>query len=134
MSAGLACLLASVTLLALLARWHVLWVPFQLLGMALRLILEALGISWAEAGSRTGPGTAQWAGMHCRQGGSIVLPGSRDPGYRQSGGRFTLSGPYYQSNNCRIQGSFNSELHDSRLRKKTLELTVKCASQPGGTL
>ena len=47
MFAGLACLLASVTLLALLARWHVLWVPFQLLGVALRLILEALGISWA---------------------------------------------------------------------------------------
>ena len=31
--------------------------------MALDLILEALGISWAWAGSRTGPGTAQWAGL-----------------------------------------------------------------------
>ena len=64
----------------------------------------------AWAGSRTGPGTPEWAGLHSRPGGSIVLLGSRDPGHGQSGGRFAFSGPYYQSNNCLIQGTFISEL------------------------
>ena len=31
-------------------------------------------------GSRTGPGSPEWAGLHSRQGESIVLLGSRDPG------------------------------------------------------
>ena len=79
-------MLALLALLALLATWHAFWAPFQLLGMALDLILEALGISWAWAGTRTGPGTAQWAGLHSRPGGSIVLLGSRDPGDSPSGG------------------------------------------------
>ena len=96
--------------------------PLWLLGMALDLIWEALGISWALAGSRTGPGTPQWAGLHSRPGESTVLPGSRDPGDGQSGGRFDGSGPYYQSNSCLIQGTFISELLDLRLRKVTVEL------------
>ena len=36
-------------------------------------------------GSRTGPGAPEWAGLHSRPGGSIVLLGSRDPGNGQSG-------------------------------------------------
>ena len=75
-----------LALIALLATWHAFWAPFQLLGMALDLILEALGTSWAWAGTRTGPGTAEWAGLHWGPGGSIVLPGSRDPGNGPSGG------------------------------------------------
>ena len=55
MFAGLACLLASVTLLALLARWHVLWVPFQLLGMALLSFWRP----WGYPGHRLGPRLAQ---------------------------------------------------------------------------
>ena len=80
--AGLACfkLLALLTLLALLATWHAFWAPFQMLGIALDLILESLGISWAWLGSRDGPGTPELAGLHSRPGGSIVLLGSRDPG------------------------------------------------------
>ena len=73
-------------------------------------------------GSRTGPGTPEWAGLHSRPGGSTVLPGSRDPGHGPSWGRFACSGPYYQFNNCLIQGTFISELLDSRLRKVTVEL------------
>ncbi len=73
-------------------------------------------------GSRTGPGTPEWAGLHSRLGGSTVLLGSRDPGDSPSGGRFDFSGPYYQSNNCLIQGTFISELLDLRLRKVTVEL------------
>ena len=111
------CLLALV---ALLATWHGFWAPFLLLGMALDVILEALGISLAWAGSRTGPGTPEWAGLHSRLGGSTVLLGSRDPGDSPSGGRFDFSGPYYQFNNCLIQGTFISELLDSRLRKVTV--------------
>ena len=37
-------------------------------------------------------------------------------------GGFEVSEPYYQSNNCLIQGSFISELLDLRLRKVTVEL------------
>ena len=86
-------------------------------------------------GSRTGPGTPEWAGLHSRLGGSTVLPGSRDPGHGPSGGGFEVSGPYYQSNNCLIQGTFISELLDLRLRKVTVELfDWTAASQPGGTL
>ena len=73
-------------------------------------------------GSRTGPGTPEWAGLHSRPGGSTVLPGSRDPGDGQSVRRFGSSGPYYQSNNCLIQGTFISELLDLRLRKVTVEI------------
>ena len=36
-------------------------------------------------GSRTGPGTPEWAELHSRPGGSIVLLGSRDPGHSPSG-------------------------------------------------
>ena len=86
-------------------------------------------------GSRTVPGPPEWAGLHSRPGGSIVLPGSRDPGHGQSGGRFGFSGPYYLSNNCLIQGTFISELLDLRLRKVTVELFDWTANpQPGGTL
>ena len=37
-------------------------------------------------------------------------------------GGFATSGPYYQSNNCLIQGTFISDLLDLRLRKVTVEL------------
>ena len=37
-------------------------------------------------------------------------------------GGFGPSGPYYQSNNCLIQGIFISELLDLRLRTVTFEL------------
>ena len=76
-------------------------------------------------GSRTGPGTPEWAGLYSRPAGSIVLLGSRDPGDGQSGGRFDFSGPYYQSNNCLIQGTFISELLDLRLRKVTVEFKIQ---------
>ena len=92
-------------------------------------------MSRAWPGSRTGPGTAQWAGLHSRTDGSTVLQGSRDPGHSRRLGRFDFSGPYYQSNNCLIQGTFNSELLDLRLRKVTVELFGWTApSQPGGIL
>ena len=39
----------------------------------------------ARLGSRTGPGTPGWTGLHSRLGGSFVLLGSRDPGNGQSG-------------------------------------------------
>ena len=78
-------LLALGALVELLATWHVLWAPFYLLGMAWDLISEALWISWARDGSRTGQGTAQWAGLYSRSVGSIVLAGSRDPGNGVSG-------------------------------------------------
>ena len=89
------------------------------------LIWEALGISWAWAGSQTGPGTPQWAGLHSRPGGSIVLPGSRDPGNGQSVRRVGGSGSYYQSSNCLIPRTFNSELLDLRLRKVTVEFKTQ---------
>ena len=61
-----------------------------------------------------------------------------DPGIQVTakvGGGFACSGPYYQSNNCLIQGTFISELLDLRLRKVTVELFDWTApSQPGGTL
>ena len=83
--------------------------------------------AWPE--SRTGLGTPELAGLHSRLGGSIVLPGSRDPGHGQA------SGPYYQSNNCLIKRTFISELFDLRLRKVIVELfDWTAASQPGGTL
>ena len=78
-------LLVLLALLALLATWHAFWTPFQLLGVALDLILESLGISWAWLGSRDGPGTPELAGLQSPLGGSTVLPGSRDPGDSQSG-------------------------------------------------
>ena len=43
-------------------------------------------------------------------------------GTAQVGAGFDPSGPYYQSNNCLIQGTFISELLDLRLRKVTVEL------------
>ena len=48
--------------------------------------LEGLGICWAWAGSRTGPGATQWARLHSRPGGSMVLPRTRDPKSMPSGG------------------------------------------------
>ena len=62
----------------------------------------------------------------------------QDPGIQgiaQVEGGFDAFGPYYQSNNCLIQGTFISELLDLRLRKVTVELfDWTAASQPGGTL
>ena len=45
-----------------------------------------LEMTRAWPGSRTGPGTLEWAGLHSRPGGSIVLLGSRDPGNGQCWG------------------------------------------------
>ena len=48
-----------------------------------------------------------------------------DPGVQvtaQVQGGFDASGPYYQSNNCLIQGTLISELLDLRLRKVIVEL------------
>ena len=87
MIAGLACLLACLlALVALFTTWQAFWTPFQLLGMALGVILEALGISWAWPRARTGPGTSECAGLQLGPGGSTVLLGSRDPGDSPSGG------------------------------------------------
>ena len=61
--------------------------------MALDLIWEALGISWAWAGSRTGPGTAH--GLDCTPAGAGALF-YKDPGIQvtaQVGGDLMISGP-----------------------------------------
>ena len=48
----IACLACLLDLMLLLAAWHVFWAPFQLLGMALDLILDfgglgdILGMGW----------------------------------------------------------------------------------------
>ena len=89
----------------------------------------------AGPGTRTGPGRQN--GLEC----TPVMAGALfywDPGVQvmaQVEGGFACSGPYYQSNNCLIQGTFISELLDLRLRKVTVELFDWTApSQPGGTL
>ena len=98
---------------------------FGLLGVALDLCWP-LELPRAWAWSRTGPGTPEL---------NTVLPDSWDPGDAQSGRRFDASGPYYQFNNCLIQGTFNSELHDLRLRTVIVQLfDWTAASQPGGTV
>ena len=89
----LACLACLLALMLLLAAWHVFWAPFQLLGMTLDFILETLGISRACAGSRTGPGTAQWAGLLSRPGGAVFY---QDPGIQGTArvdGDLMLLGP-----------------------------------------
>ena len=71
------CLLASITLLALLATWHVFWAPFQLLGMALDLIWRP----WGYPGHGLGPGLAREPhnGLDCTPAGAGALF-YRDPG------------------------------------------------------
>ena len=52
----------------------------------------------------------------------------QDPGIQGTAkveGGFGPSGPYCQSNNCLIQGTFISELLDLRLRKVTVELLTE---------
>ena len=98
-----------------------------------------VGGPWRCQGLGLGPGLARG-----RQNGLDCIPVRAgalfywDPGIQgtaQVQGGFEVSGPYYQSNNCLIQGTFTSELLDLRLRKVTVELFDWTAPpQPGGTL
>ena len=79
---------------------------------------------WGNLGPRVGgPWRCQGLGLdpgltRGRQNGLDCTPARagalfyQDPEDGQSGGRFDGSGPYYQSSNCLIQGTFNSELLD----------------------
>ena len=74
--------------------------PFQLLGMALDLILEALGISWAWLGSGMARGPQN--GLDCTgaRAGALFY---QDPGIQGTAkveGGFDPSGPYCQLFNC----------------------------------
>ena len=85
--------------------------------MALDLIWEALGISWDWPGDHPMGWTAlppRLEQCFARIQGSMYITAKRE---RRSG----FSGPYYQSNNCLIQGTFMSELLDLRIRKVTVE-------------
>ena len=103
--------------------------------MALALIWEALRYS----GHGLGPGLARGPpnGLDCTPAPAGALF-YQDPGIQGTAkveGDFGVLGPYYQSNNCLIQGTFISELLGLRLRKVTVELfDWTAASQPGGTL
>ena len=81
---------------------------------------------WRCRGLGLGPGVARGRqnGLDCTpvRAGALFC---WDPGIQVTakvGGGFDRSGPYYQSNNCLIQGTFISELLDLRLRKVTVEL------------
>ena len=78
---------------------------------------------WGHPGHGLGPGLARGPqnGLDCTgaRAGALFY---QDPGIQvmtQVQGGFGCSGPYYQSNNCLIQGTFISELLDLRLRKVT---------------
>ena len=97
-----------------------------------------VGGPWRCQGLGLGPGLARGRqnGLDCIpvQAGALFY---QDPGIQvmaKVGGGFACSGPYYQSNNCLIQGTFISELLDLRLRKVTVELLTGRSPQPGGTL
>ena len=83
-----------------------------------------VGGPWKCQGLGLGPGLARGPpnGLDC----TPALAGAlfyQDPGIQvtaQVGGGFGASGPYYQSNNCLIQGTFISELLDLRPRKVTV--------------
>ena len=80
------------------------------------------GGPWRCQGLGLGPGL----GLDCTpvQAGTLFY---WDPGIQvmaKGGGGFGCSEPYYQSNNCLIQGTFISELLDLRLRKVTVDLRL----------
>ena len=92
--------------------WGWLWISF--------------GRPWGYPGHGLGPGLARGRqnGLDCTpaRAGALFY---QDPGIQVTTkveGGFGTSGPYYQSNNCLIQGTFISELLDLRLRKVTVEL------------
>ena len=86
-----------------------------------------VGGPWGCQGFGLGPGLARGRqnGLDCTpaRAGALFY---QDPGIQvmaQVGSGFDGSVPYYQSNNCLIQGTFISELLDLRLRKVlTVEL------------
>ena len=78
----------------------------------------SFGRPWGYPGHGLGPGLARGPhnGLDCtpaRAGAWFY----QEPGIQnlfQVGAEFDPFGPYYQSNNCLIQGTFISELLDSR--------------------
>ena len=85
-----------------------------------------VGGPWRCQGLGLGPGLARGRqnGLDCTgaQAGALFYQGPGIQVMAQVQGGFDASGPYYQSNNCLIQGTFISELLDLRLRKVTVEL------------
>ena len=64
--------------------------------------------AWPE--SRSGLGTPERAGLHSRPGGGALFYWDAGiQGTAKVGVDLTFSGPYYQSNNCLVQGTLNSE-------------------------
>ena len=105
--------------------WGWLWISFRR--------------PWGYPGHGLGPGLARGPpkGLDCTpaRAGALFYQDPGIQGIAQVEGGFGAFGPYYQSNNCLIQGTFISELLDIRLRKVTVELFDWTApSQPGGTL
>ena len=94
--------------------------------MALDLMLEALGDN---AGQGMAPELARsrQSGLDCTgaRAGALFYQEPGIQGTAQVQGGFDFSGPYYQSNNCLIRGTFISELLDLRLRKVTVELLIE---------
>ena len=85
-----------------------------------------VGGPWRCQGLGLGPGLARGRqnGLDCTpvRAGALFYQDPGIQGIAQGGAGFGPSGPYYQSNNCLIQGTFISELLDLRLRKVTVEL------------
>ena len=85
-----------------------------------------VGGPWKCQGLVLGPAVARGRqnGLHCTGARARALF-YKDPRIQVTAnveGGFDASGPYYQSNNCLIRGTFISELLDWRLRKVTVEL------------
>ena len=117
-------------------RWRFEGMPFEVHFGCWGWLWISFGRPWGYPGHGLGPGLARGRqnGLDCTPARAVY----QDPGIQvmaQVGGGFACSGPYYQSNNCLIQGTFTSELLDSRLRKAIVQLLVWTAPpQPGGTL
>ena len=76
----------------------------------------------AEPETRTGPGRQNRLDCTRVRAGALFCLNPGIQGMAQVQGEFGVSVPYYQSNNCLIQGTFISELLDLRLRRVTVEL------------
>ena len=81
-----------------------------------------VGGPWRCQGLGLGPGLTRGRQNTPARAGALFYQDPGIQGMAQVGGGFACSGPYYQSNNCLIQGTFISELLDLRLRKVTVEL------------